>query len=138
MSRLLCKHIKRTKISIEGAHQLETDIARYAHVLGSMAGESKEAADVGLHVSIDALRLVGRLFGCKTPAQLVRFIRDLGLGKVSSSSTHPQLLLGSGVLPMSIDELYQFVQARDDWNRIQIVVEAELFGIGVGDRCVLV
>ncbi|EFP74822.2 uncharacterized protein PGTG_01415 [Puccinia graminis f. sp. tritici CRL 75-36-700-3] len=136
---LLCKHIKRTKISIEGAHQLETDIARYAQVLGSMAGESKEGADEGLHGSMDALRRVGRLFGCKTPAQLVRFIRHLGLGMVSSGSTHLQLI-GSAVLPMSIDELYQFVQARDDWNRIQDVVEAELFGFGGGggESCVLV
>ncbi|OAV98113.1 hypothetical protein PTTG_25804 [Puccinia triticina 1-1 BBBD Race 1] len=74
--------------------------------------------------SLAALVRVAHLFAFIAPKDLARFLRDLGGAGAAN--------LG----PLSVDDLYQFVQQRADWKRIQSVVDREVYGIGVED-CVI-
>jgi len=125
--RLLCKHIKRSKISTEGARQVWVDIEHYeAVVVGRILGaqRGRESGAVGVEAGFRAVREAATVYGFVAPKDLARFVHLL-VGPAAAR-----------LAPLSPDDLYQFVAARNDWNHIHALVHREVYGIGL-DHCLI-
>ncbi|KAI9613953.1 hypothetical protein H4Q26_009807 [Puccinia striiformis f. sp. tritici PST-130] len=116
MHGLICKHIKRNTISINGTRQLKIDIHEYHQTLKKIIPDNEP-----IQLGFKSLENLIDLFGFSSPKDLTKFLRDI-------INAGPIKL---GVL--STDDLYQLVKRRADWKRIQAVVDKELYGLGVED-----
>ncbi|PLW46533.1 hypothetical protein PCANC_08529 [Puccinia coronata f. sp. avenae] len=128
MHSLLCKHIKRSTISVAGARQLQLDVAHYARFVKGVLPETNEAVDT----AFDALVLAASIFAFVAPADLVRFVRQIVGGGGGAGPDPAPLHLG----PLSTDDVYQFINSRADWKKIQAVVDREVYGLGV-EECTI-
>lgn len=120
---ILCKHLKRSIISIEGARQVKRDLECYQdYIFKSSIIKRFTKENEILTNYFNSLKLVGDLYSIESPKQLGKFTRDLSF-KFSNGTFNP-------------DELYQFVKRRADWKKIQRDVDREIYGIGKED-CII-
>lgn len=112
----LTKHIKRQVISIDGAVKLLSDLNLYYNFILSL----NQRPVVPYFV---ALKEVGQIFlidGKDTKA-LGQMLSDMGR-------------FGGIFQP---EEIYEFVQCREDWIRVRRDVERVMYGIGIGDCTII-
>ncbi|ODV61298.1 Rcy1p ASCRUDRAFT_81013 [Ascoidea rubescens DSM 1968] len=112
---LICKNIKRSIISTEGAITLISDLNMYY----SFVAKLKQKSVLPYFV---ALKTIGQIY-------LISSDDAKAIGKLVSDLT-----VFNGIFTQ--EEIYEFVQRRADWLKIRKDVEKVIYGFGVSD-CVL-
>jgi len=107
------KHLKRLVVSVEGGFQLISDLNAYHAFISSLRQPPVTAY-------FTSLKIVGELFIVDSPKDLSLLVRDVSRY--------------DGTL--STEDLYELVQRRADWKRIEKEVERGLFGFKKED-CIL-
>ncbi|MBW0485028.1 hypothetical protein O181_024743 [Austropuccinia psidii MF-1] len=110
---ILCKHLKRSIISIEGGVQLISDLNQYHQFISNF-----NQPDIITYFA--SLKTVGNLFIIDSIKDLSQLIKDIHLF--------------NGVL--NSEDLYEFLKRRTDWKRIEKQIEREIYGFGRED-CIL-
>lgn len=110
---ILLKHLKKLTVSIEGGFQLISDLNAYHSFITSLKQPQVTAY-------FNSLKLVGEIFIVDSPKDLSHLVRDVSRY--------------DGTL--STEDLYEIVQRRADWKRIEKEVERGLFGFKKED-CVI-
>ncbi|KAM0752970.1 hypothetical protein T439DRAFT_323586 [Meredithblackwellia eburnea MCA 4105] len=111
---ILLKHLKRLIVSIEGGFQLIADLNAYHSFVASLRQPQVTAY-------FTSLKMVGEIFIIDSPKDLGHLVRDVSRY--------------DGTL--STEDLYEIVQRRADWKRIEKEVERGLFGFKKEDCCVM-
>ncbi|BGP48295.1 F-box protein: endocytic membrane traffic, recycling ReCYcling 1 [Rhodotorula kratochvilovae] len=111
---ILLKHLKRQIVSTAGGLQLIADLNAYHAFVTSL----RQPAVTSYFTS---LKMVGEIYLVDDPKGLGALVRDTSRYE--------------GVL--SPEDLYELVQRRSDWKRIERDVDKALFGFKVADDCVV-
>ncbi|GAA5912094.1 hypothetical protein JCM8208_001026 [Rhodotorula glutinis] len=111
---ILLKHLKRQIISTSGGLQLIADLNSYHAFVTSLRQPPVTAY-------FTSLKMVGEIYLVDSPKDLGALVRDTSRYE--------------GVL--SPEDLYELVQRRADWKRIERDVDKALFGFKVADDCVV-
>ncbi|PKI82701.1 F-box protein: endocytic membrane traffic, recycling ReCYcling 1 [Malassezia vespertilionis] len=111
---VLCKHLKRQIISLNGGFQVISDLNAYYHFITTL----KQAA---LTTLFAALKRIGSLYIVDDPKELAKMVRDATL---SGGTWRPE-------------EMYEFLRSRSDFKSIESNVDAELYGIKIMEDCVV-
>ncbi|KAK4704534.1 recyclin-1, partial [Phenoliferia sp. Uapishka_3] len=111
---ILLKHLKRLIVSIEGGFQLIADLNAYHAFITTL-----RQPQVTLYFT--SLKMVGEIFIIDSPKDLGHLVRDV--------------TRYDGTL--STEDLYEIVQRRADWKRIETEVERGLFGFKKEDCTVM-
>jgi len=110
---ILLKHLKRLIVSLTGGFQLISDLNAYH---GFVSGLRQPAVTA----YFSALKMVGEIYIVEDPKDLGQLVRDVARYEGT----------------LSADDLYELVQRRADWKRIEKQVEKQLFGLKLADDCV--
>ncbi|KPV74787.1 uncharacterized protein RHOBADRAFT_27218 [Rhodotorula graminis WP1] len=111
---ILLKHLKRQIVSTSGGLQLIADLNAYHAFVTSLRQPPVTAY-------FTSLKMVGEIYLVDSPKDLGALVRDTSRYE--------------GVL--SPEDLYELVQRRADWKRIERDVDKALFGFKVADDCVV-
>ncbi|BGO99805.1 Recyclin-1 [Rhodotorula toruloides] len=109
---ILLKHLKRQIVSTLGGLQLIADLNAYHAFVTSLRQPQVTAY-------FTSLKMVGELFLIESPKDLGALVRD---------TTRYE-----GTL--SPDDLYELVQRRADWSKIERIVDKQLFSLSAQDCC---
>ncbi|KAH8925276.1 hypothetical protein BT69DRAFT_1279871 [Atractiella rhizophila] len=111
---ILCKHLKRSIISIHGGFQVISDLNAYHAFIVTLKQQE-------LTAYFTALKMIGQLFIIDSPKDLGQLVRDVHRydGTVRA------------------EDLYEFIQRRTDWKKIDKQVEKELFGLQLSQDCII-
>lgn len=112
---VLCKHIKRQIISIDGGFKLIADLNHY-HAFVNTLKQSTVTAD------FEHLKMLGNIFIIDNPKELAKIARDANM-------------FGGTLSP---EELYEFLHARSDFRLIEKAVDKEMYGFKVAEDCCIV
>ncbi|EGG06017.1 uncharacterized protein MELLADRAFT_87530 [Melampsora larici-populina 98AG31] len=108
---MICKHLKRLIISVEGGFQLIADLNAYHQFV------SKSFRSVDLSAEFASLKLLGSLFIIESPKLLAELARDV------------ERFGGT----FRVEDIYEFIKRRSDWKKIEKEVDRAMFGIGQDD-----
>ncbi|GJN90561.1 hypothetical protein Rhopal_003573-T1 [Rhodotorula paludigena] len=111
---ILLKHLKRQIISTQGGLRLIADLNAYHSFVTTLRQPQVTAY-------FTSLKMVGEIYLVDEPKDLGALVRDTGRYE--------------GVL--SPDDLYELVQRRADWTKIQRQVEKAVFGLKLADDCTI-
>ncbi|CAD6978466.1 unnamed protein product [Tilletia controversa] len=103
---LICKHLKRQIVSIDGGFKIIADLNAYHAFVASFLRQSQ------VTTYFDALKMLGNIYIIDHPRELGQIVRDANM---------------FGGL-MSPEELYEFLQARADFKSIEKAVDKEMYG----------
>ncbi|KAN0061873.1 F-box protein: endocytic membrane traffic, recycling ReCYcling 1 [Thecaphora frezii] len=109
---LICKHLKRQIISLDGGFKVIADINAYHLFISSLRQPS-------VTIYFDALKMLGNLYIIDNPKELAAIVRDANLF--------------SGTL--SPEDLYEFLHARADFKAIEKAVDKEIYGFKATEDC---
>lgn len=112
---LICKHLKRQIISIDGGFKVIADLNAYFAFVASFLRQSQ------VITYFEALKMLGNIYIIDHPRELAQIVRDANM---------------FGGL-MSPEELYEFLQARADFKSIEKAVDKEMYGFKVAEDCVI-
>ncbi|KAK0536623.1 F-box protein: endocytic membrane traffic, recycling ReCYcling 1 [Tilletia horrida] len=112
---LICKHLKRQIISIDGGFKVIADLNAYHAFVASFLRQSQ------VITYFDALKMLGNIYIIDHPRELAQIVRDANMF--------------GGM--MSPEELYEFLQARSDFKSIEKAVDKEMYGFKVAEDCVI-
>ncbi|KAE8233679.1 hypothetical protein CF326_g1282 [Tilletia indica] len=112
---LICKHLKRQIVSIDGGFKIIADLNAYHAFVASFLRQSQ------VTTYFDALKMLGNIYIIDHPRELGQIVRDANM---------------FGGL-MSPEELYEFLQARADFKSIEKAVDKEMYGFKVAEDCVI-
>lgn len=108
---MICKHLKRVIISVEGGFQLIADLNAYHQFV------STSFRSVDLSAEFSSLKLLGSLFIIESPKLLAELARDV------------ERFGGT----FRVEDIYEFIKRRSDWKKIEKEVDRAMFGIGQDD-----
>ncbi|GAA6038172.1 hypothetical protein JCM8097_005776 [Rhodosporidiobolus ruineniae] len=111
---ILLKHLKRLIVSTTGGLQLIADLNAY-HSFVTTLRQSQ------VTVYFTSLKMVGEIYLVEDPKDLGGLVRDAGRY--------------DGTL--SPEDLYELVQRRADWKKIERQVERAVYGLKLADDCVV-
>ncbi|GAA5865734.1 hypothetical protein JCM1840_003237 [Sporobolomyces johnsonii] len=111
---ILLKHLKRLIVSTMGGLQLIADLNAYHAFVTTLRLPQVTAY-------FTSLKMVGEIYLVDSPKDLGALVRD--------TSRYEGTL--------SPDDLYELVQRRADWKKIDKQVEKQLFGLKLADDCVV-
>lgn len=114
LHRILLKNLKRVIVSTVGGLQLISDLNYYHSFVQTL----RQPQIISYFTS---LKMVGEIFIVEDPKDLGTLVRD--------TSRYEGTL--------SPDDLYELVQRRADWRKIEKQVEKQLFGLKLADDCVV-
>ncbi|CAO1628766.1 unnamed protein product [Parajaminaea phylloscopi] len=109
---ILCKHLKRQIISLDGGFKVIADLNAYH---GFVAGLKQPS----LMVYFDALKMLGNVFIIENPRELAQLVRDASLFRGT----------------LTPDDVYEFLQARCDFKAIEAAVDKEMYGFKIAEDC---
>ncbi|GAA6007013.1 hypothetical protein JCM10207_009170 [Rhodosporidiobolus poonsookiae] len=109
---ILLKHLKRMIISTSGGLQLIADLNAY-HSFITTFRQSQVTA------YFSSLKMVGEIYLVEDPKDLGTLVRDAGRYEGT----------------LSPEDLYELVQRRADWKKIDKLVERQVFGFRASDDC---
>lgn len=109
---VLCKHLKRQIISLNGGFQVISDLNAYYAFITTLRQPA-------LNSVFGALKRVGSLYIVDQPKELAKMVRDATL----SGGT------------MRSEEMYEFLRSRSDFKSIERNIDGELYGIKVMEDC---
>ncbi|KAG0143716.1 hypothetical protein CROQUDRAFT_48442 [Cronartium quercuum f. sp. fusiforme G11] len=108
---LICKHLKRVIVSIEGGFRLIADLNAYHQYVSCTFKSAYITAEFA------SLRVLGSLFIIDSPKLLAELARDVQrFGETFRA-----------------EDIYEFIKRRSDWKKIQKDVDRAMFGIGHDD-----
>ncbi|GAA5820674.1 hypothetical protein JCM10212_000450, partial [Sporobolomyces blumeae] len=111
---ILLKQLKRIIVSTTGGLQLIADLNLYHSFVTTLRQPQVTAY-------FTSLKMVGEIYIVDSPKDLGALVRD--------TSRYEGTL--------SPDDLYELVQRRADWRKIDKQVEKQLFGLKLADDCVI-
>lgn len=111
---ILCKHIKRQVISLTGGFKIIDDLNAYHHFVATQLRQPT------LLPYFEALQALGSLYIVEEPRELAHLVRDAG-----------SLTRGT----LGPDDVYEFLQARGDFKRIERDVDREMYGFKMKEDC---
>ncbi|GAA5874623.1 hypothetical protein JCM16303_002927 [Sporobolomyces ruberrimus] len=111
---ILLKNLKRVIVSTIGGLQLIADLNAYHSFVTTLRQPQVTAY-------FTSLKMVGEIYIVEDPKDLGALVRD--------TSRYEGTL--------SPDDLYELVQRRADWRKIEKQVEKQLFGLKLADDCIL-
>ncbi|GAA5925817.1 Rcy1p [Sporobolomyces koalae] len=111
---ILLKNLKRVIVSSTGGLQLIADLNAY-HMFVTTLRQPQVTA------YFTSLKMVGEIYIVDNPKDLGALVRD--------TSRYEGTL--------SPDDLYELVQRRADWRKIDKQVEKQLFGLKLADDCII-
>ncbi|GAA5948066.1 hypothetical protein JCM3765_007091 [Sporobolomyces pararoseus] len=111
---ILLKNLKRVIVSTLGGLQLISDLNYYHSFVQTLRQPQ-------ITSYFTSLKMVGEIFIVEDPKDLGSLVRD--------TSRYEGTL--------SPDDLYELVQRRADWRKIEKQVEKQLFGLKLADDCIV-
>lgn len=111
---ILCKHLKRQIISLDGGFKVIADLNAYHGFVSTLKQPS-------LMVYFDGLKMLGNVFIIDNPRELAQLVRDASLFRGT----------------LTPDDVYEFLQARCDFKAIERAVDKEMFGFKMSEDCVV-
>ncbi|KAK0548487.1 F-box protein: endocytic membrane traffic, recycling ReCYcling 1 [Tilletia horrida] len=112
---LICKHLKRQIISIDGGFKVIADLNTYHAFVAAFLRQSQ------VTTYFDALKMLGNIYIIDHPRELAQIVRDANM-------------FGGMLSP---EELYEFLQARADFKSIEKAVDKEMYGFKVAEDCII-
>ncbi|GAA5842273.1 hypothetical protein JCM11251_006768 [Rhodosporidiobolus azoricus] len=111
---ILLKHLKRMIVSTVGGLQLIADLNTYHSFITTLRQSQVTAY-------FTSLKMVGEIYLVEDPKDLGALVKDVARYEGT----------------LSPDDLYELVQRRADWKKIERQVEKSLFGLKLADDCVV-
>ncbi|EPQ25739.1 uncharacterized protein PFL1_06733 [Pseudozyma flocculosa PF-1] len=109
---IICKHLKRQIISLDGGFKVICDLNAYHAFVASLRQPS-------VTVYFDALKMLANLYIIDNPKELASIVRDASMF--------------NGTL--SPEDLYEFLQARSDFKSIEKAIDKEIYGFKATEDC---
>lgn len=109
---VLCKHLKRQIVSLNGGFQVISDLNAYYTFITTLRQPALTSV-------FGALKRVGSLYIVDEPKELAKMVRDATL----SGGT------------MRSEEMYEFLRSRSDFKSIESNIDGELYGIKIMEDC---
>ncbi|PWN50612.1 hypothetical protein IE53DRAFT_343779 [Violaceomyces palustris] len=109
---IICKHLKRQIISLDGGFKVIADLNAYHSFVSSL-----KQANVTIY--FDALKMLGNLYIIDNPKELANIVRDANMF--------------NGTL--SPEDLYEFLKARCDFKAIEKAIDKEIYGFKATEDC---
>ncbi|KAF8652821.1 hypothetical protein AX16_004144 [Volvariella volvacea WC 439] len=111
---ILQKHIKRQIISLNGGFQVIADLNTYHAFITSLKVQSI-AAD------FSHLKMLGHVYVVEDAKDLAQIVRDV-------------TRYGGAYRP---EDIYEFIQRRSDWKKIEKVVDKTMYNLNIREDCVI-
>ncbi|VDC04328.1 unnamed protein product [Peniophora sp. CBMAI 1063] len=111
---ILQKHIKRQIISLSGGFQVIADLNAYHAFIASLKIPS-------LTADFANLKMLGHVYIVEDAKDLAQIVRDV-------------TRYGGAYRP---EDIYEFVQRRSDWKRIEKVVDKTMYNLNLREDCVI-
>lgn len=109
---IICKHLKKQVISLEGGFRLIADLNEY-HTFVTTLKQPTLTAD------FTSLKMIGNLYIIDNPRELAKLARDANM-------------FGGTLSP---EDLYEFLQARADFRLVEKAIDKEMYGFKVSEDC---
>ncbi|GAA5850515.1 hypothetical protein JCM8547_001899 [Rhodosporidiobolus lusitaniae] len=109
---ILLKHLKRMIVSTSGGLQLIADLNAYHQFVVTLRQSQVTAY-------FTSLKMVGEIYLVEDPKDLGALVRDAGRYEGT----------------LSPEDLFELVQRRADWKKIERQVERAVFGLKLADDC---
>lgn len=109
---ILCKHLKRQIVSLDGGFKVIADLNAYHGFITSLKQPS-------LTVYFDALKMLGNVYIIENPRELAQLVRDASLFRGT----------------LTPDDVYEFLQARCDFKAIEKAIDKEMYGFKISEDC---
>ncbi|KAK4984065.1 F-box protein: endocytic membrane traffic, recycling ReCYcling 1 [Elasticomyces elasticus] len=124
---VICKHLKRQRISVDGAIKLISDINHYSNFVASLRQKP-------LLPYFSALRELSQIYLIEcTPSSSSPFGPAVKLTKTSTQAKELATIIADTQRYRGIfaaEEVYEFAERRADWYAIKRDVERAMYGIG--------
>ena len=111
---VLCKHLKRQIVSLNGGFQVISDLNHYYAFISTLNQPA-------LTTIFAALKMIGNLYIVDEPKELAKLVQDASL---SRGTLRPE-------------EMYEFLRSRCDFKTIEGKVDAEMYGIKIREDCTI-
>ncbi|KAF8273573.1 exocyst complex component Sec10-like protein [Lactarius quietus] len=111
---ILQKHIKRQIISLNGGFQVIADLNAYHTFISSLKIQS-------LTSDFANLKMLGHVFIVEDAKDLAQIVRDV-------------TRYGGAYRP---EDIYEFVQRRSDWKKIEKVVDKAMYNLNLREDCII-
>ncbi|CAO1619058.1 unnamed protein product [Sympodiomycopsis kandeliae] len=111
---ILCKHLKRQIISLDGGFKVIADLNAYHAFVSSLKQPP-------LVPYFEALKMLGNVYIIEDPRELAQLVRDASIFRGT----------------LTPDDVYEFLQARCDFKAIEKAVDKEMYGFKVSEDCVI-
>ncbi|WPH03673.1 F-box protein [Acrodontium crateriforme] len=133
---VLCKHVKRQRISVDGAIKLISDLNHYSSFITSLRQKP-------LNSYFQALRELGQIYlvHIDPPAAYFSPVKGAKRGSILSTKNSPTAMQAKelatiiadtqryvGIFPT--EEVYEFAERRADWYLVKGDVERAMYGVG--------
>ncbi|EMD37219.1 hypothetical protein CERSUDRAFT_115114 [Gelatoporia subvermispora B] len=112
---ILQKHIKRQIISLNGGFQVIADLNAYHTFISSLKVASITA-------DFSYLKMLGHVYVVEDAKDLAQIVRDV-------------TRYGGAYRP---EDVYEFIQRRSDWKRIEKTVDKTMYNLSFKEDCVIV
>ncbi|CAL1709404.1 unnamed protein product [Somion occarium] len=127
---ILQKHIKRQIISLNGGFQIIADLNAYYTFIASLKVPTIAA-------EFSYLKMLGHVYvveDAKDLAQIVRDVTRYGGAYRPEVSLHEHVLNG---LLMIAQDVYEFIQRRSDWKKIEKTVDKTMYNLSFKEDCII-
>lgn len=126
------KHLKRQIISLDGGFQVIADLNAYHTFISSL----KVPQIINDFANLKMLGHVFIVSDAKDLAQIVRDVTRYG------GSFRPEVIIHlsrTGRLPHTFfsQDIYEFIQRRSDWKRIEKTVDKTMYNLSFKEDCVI-
>ncbi|TFY77985.1 hypothetical protein EWM64_g6026 [Hericium alpestre] len=111
---ILHKHIKRQIISLNGGFQIIADLNEYSAFVQTLKIPS-------LTMGFAHLKMLGSVYIVEDAKDLAQIVRDV-------------TRYGGSYRP---EDLYEFVQRRSDWKKIEKIVDKTMYNLNLKEDCVV-
>ncbi|TFK34682.1 f-box protein pof6 [Crucibulum laeve] len=111
---IIQKHIKRQIISLNGGFQVIADLNTYHAFISSLKVPAITA-------DFSHLKMLGHVFVVEDAKDLAQIVRDV-------------TRYGGAYRP---EDIYEFIQRRSDWKRIEKTVDKTMYNLSFKDDCII-
>ncbi|KAG9218157.1 hypothetical protein CCMSSC00406_0008096 [Pleurotus cornucopiae] len=111
---ILQKHIKRQIISLSGGFQVIADLNTYHTFIASLKVQT-------ITSEFSHLKMLGHVFVVEDAKDLAQIVRDV-------------TRYGGAYRP---EDIYEFVQRRSDWKKIEKIVDKTMYNLSFKEDCVI-
>ncbi|KIR53422.1 recyclin-1 [Cryptococcus gattii Ru294] len=114
LEAIIQRHIKRQIISLEGGFQVIADLNAYYNFVSSL--KQQRITD-----DFSDLKMLGNVYIVSDARDLAQIVRDVSR-------------YGGAFTP---EDIYEFIQRRSDWKKIEKTVDKAMYALSVREDCVV-